>query len=90
MSGQEIISLKPQDGSPHVHLNAGAAAYTTLLDSPGVNSSYYVTGVTLSGGSNGDGVSFIRRSSVKFTGASAILTVETNYGSASPSSSPSA
>ncbi|KKN66019.1 hypothetical protein LCGC14_0476110 [marine sediment metagenome] len=69
-----ITPTKPNDGFPISHTNA-AAAFTHVKDSPGLNNSYYITGILMTGGADGDGFSFIRRASVKFNGATDTLTI---------------
>lgn len=51
---------------PIVHLNGDAARSTTLLNSPGVGLSHYVTGYILDGLTDDDGFHLLRRSALKF------------------------
>ena len=67
--------LKPEDGWPYSHLNAGSAAFSHLVNAPGPNSSWYVTGFILTGGATADGFSFLRRASLRFNGNTDTFTV---------------
>ncbi|KKL92037.1 hypothetical protein LCGC14_1888740, partial [marine sediment metagenome] len=67
--------LKPENGWPYSHLNAGSAAFSHLVDAPGPNSSWYITGFILTGGATADGFSFLRRASLRFNGNTDTFTV---------------
>lgn len=56
--------MRPEDGWPYSHTNAGSAAFSHLVNSPGQNQSWFITGFLLSGGGTADGFSFLRRMSI--------------------------
>jgi hypothetical protein len=70
--------MTPEDGWPVSHLNAGSAAFTKLVNSPGINLSWYIDGVVLTGGGSADGFSLIRRAAVQFAAAADSFTVSDN------------
>lgn len=53
---------------PYSHLNAGSAAFSTLLAAPGRGNSHYVTGFLLGGGGDADGFHLIRNTCIKSDG----------------------
>ena len=71
-------NVKPEDGWPVIHTNAGSAAFTKLADSPGIHKSWFITGFLLTGGGNADGFSLIRRSSVHLAAATDSITFGDN------------
>ncbi len=71
----ETRPMRPSDGWPYSHLNGGSAAFTHLMDSPGANQSWFVTGFILTGGGTADGFSFLRRASLRFNGNTDTFTV---------------
>lgn len=75
MNNLETRPAKPQDGWPVSHLNAGSAAFTEVLATPGANQSHYVEGFILTGGATADGFSFIRRSCVVLNSATDTITI---------------
>jgi len=74
----ETRPMRPDDGWPYSHLNGGSAAFSHLMDSPGANQSWFVTGFILTGGGIADGFSFLRRASLRFNGNSDTFSVSTN------------
>lgn len=74
----ETRPIRPEDGWPYSHLNGGVAGFRHLMDSPGANQSWFVTGFILTGGGIGDGFSFLRRASLRFNGNTDTFTVPDN------------
>jgi len=72
---QQTRRMAPTDGWPISHLNAGSAAFTHLVNSPGPNMSWFLDGFILTGGGTADGFSLIRRAAVQFAAAADSWTV---------------
>ncbi len=76
---QEIRVMKPQNGFPINRTNGGSAGFVEVMAKPpGENMSHYVTGILLTEGDDGDGLTFIRRNSIKFEAAADLVTVSDN------------
>lgn len=73
-----VTPNRSTSGWPVSHLNAGSAAWTEIKTAAGANQSHYITGICLTGGGSADGVTFIRRTALKFAAASNTITVSDN------------
>ncbi len=72
----ETRPIRPGDGWPISVVTPGTPIIgMKLANSPGANQSWFVTGFIMSGGSNGDGFSFLRRNMLSFLAADNTLTV---------------